>query len=60
MDARARKLERLGLSANLATALIRADFDTPAKIKAAEDADLLAVLKRQSALEDVRAAFPKA
>lgn len=59
MDARTMKLTRLGLAGNLANVLVGAGFDTPAKIKAASDEDLLAILKRQSALDDVRAVFPK-
>lgn len=58
MDGRIMKLSHW-LATNLAGVLVEAGFDTPRKIKAATDEALLAVLKRQSALEDVRAAFPQ-
>lgn len=57
MEGRVMKLSHY-IAANIAAVLVGAGFDTPAKIKAASDEELLAVLKRQSALEDVRAVFP--
>ena len=53
MDARVQKLQRLGLEQADAAALVQAGFDTPAKIRGANDKDLPKVGKK------VRVKFPK-
>ena len=49
-DPRVGKLVALGVGAEDATLLVAAGYDTPAKIKAAEDEDLLEVIESLSEL----------
>ena len=60
MDARAQKLAIKLKDAETAHALVRAGFDTPAKIKRAKDADLTAIPGIGKArLDKVRARCPR-
>lgn len=55
-DARVAKLVVLGVSAADAALLVAAGYDTPAKIRATEDADLLKVIESVSELARWRSA----
>lgn len=56
-DPRVLKLVRLGVASAVATALVAADYDTPAKIKAGVDEDMEDVITSQE-LSAVRVIFP--